>query len=71
MFPGVLINILIGLLVVGLILYLISLIPTKPETAWVSQAARVIVIVFAIIWLISLLAGWLPAGPFYQYPQHR
>jgi hypothetical protein len=70
MSPGVLINILSGLLAVGLTLYLISLIPTKPETAWVSRVTRGIAggfwFAFAIIWLISLLAGWLD-----QYPQHR
>ena len=58
---GILVNILIALLIVGLILYLISIIPTNAETAWIAQAARVIVIVFAVIWLICLLAGVVPA----------
>jgi hypothetical protein len=59
-FLGLLVNILIALLIVGLVLYLISIIPTKPENAWVAQAARVVVIVFVVIWLICLLAGLVP-----------
>jgi hypothetical protein len=68
MFPGLLVEVLIGLLVLGLILYCISLIPTNPSNAWLIQIARVIVIVFAVIWLIYLLAGLMPGGP---YPFRR
>jgi uncharacterized BrkB/YihY/UPF0761 family membrane protein len=69
MFPGILISILIGVLIIAAILYVISLIPSSPENAWLIQIARVIVIVFAIIWLVYLLYGAMPIGS--PYPYHR
>jgi hypothetical protein len=47
-------NMLIVLLIVGALLYVISL---APIDATIKQIAKVIIIVFAIIWALRLLAG--------------
>jgi hypothetical protein len=66
---GLLVNVLIVLLIVGLILYVVSVIPCPTELLWIKQVFRVVVIVFACIWFISLLAGWAP--PIGNYPVGR
>ena len=51
-----LISLLIAILVIGLIIYLIRLLPL--EEPW-KTAAIAIVVVIAIIWLL----GFIPGGP--------
>ena len=64
MFPAFLIQILIVLVIVGLILWAISQIPMDPV---IARVVRVVVIVFVCIWLVYMLAGMLPAGPYYPH----
>ncbi len=66
MFPAVLIQLIIVLAIVGLFLWAISQIPMDPA---IAKIIRVIVIVVVCLWLIFLLAGYLPAGPI--YPSRR
>jgi hypothetical protein len=47
-------NILIVLIVVGALLYIIQL---APIDATIKSIAKVIVVVFALIWALRLLAG--------------
>lgn len=47
-------NILIVLLIVGALLYVLNL---APIDGTVKQIAKVIILVFAIIWALRLLAG--------------
>jgi hypothetical protein len=70
-FLGILVNILIVFLIVGLVLYLIQLVPVPTDFAWVKLALRAIVIVFAVIWLIGVLAGFVPAIGYPIYPRSR
>lgn len=60
-FPAVLIQILIVLVIVGVILWGITQIPMD---ATIARLVRVVVIVFVAIWLLYLLlgiAGYSPA----------
>ena len=59
MFPGFLVTILIVLLIAGLILWAISQFPIDPV---IARIIRVVVIVVVGIWLIYILAGFLPSG---------
>ncbi len=52
-----LIGILVFLIIIGLILYLIRMLPID---AVIKQIAYVVVIVFILIYLLSLLGGWGP-----------
>ena len=61
MFPGFLIEILIGAIVLGLIFWILSLIPLPDPF---SRIVRVVLVVIVAIWLIYILAGLIP-GPFY------
>jgi hypothetical protein len=65
MFPAALIQIVIVLAIVGLVLWVLTQIPMD---ATIARIIRVVVIVAVCLWLISLLAGWLPYGP---YPLRR
>lgn len=56
---GVLIQILIVLLIVGVILWGIQQFPIDPT---IAKFVRVVVVVIVAIWLIVLLAGLLPGG---------
>lgn len=71
--PQLLADILIEFLIVGLLLYLISIIPWPPPLGWVALALRVIIIVFAVIWLINLLVGLSGSAPWFgaPYPYRR
>lgn len=62
MFPGFLVEILITLIVVGLLFWILQQIPIP---APFGNIIRVVLVVFVCIWLIYMLAGLLPAGPFY------
>lgn len=52
-----LIGILVFLIVIGLILYLIRMLPIEP---FIKQICYVVVIVFIVIYLLTLLGGWGP-----------
>jgi uncharacterized membrane protein YwzB len=65
MFPAFLINIVVVLIVVGLLLWILQQIPMDPT---IARIIRVVAIVCVCLWLISLLLGYLPNGP---YPLHR
>lgn len=60
MFPALLIQALIVLVIVGIILWGVSQIPMD---ATIAKMIRVIVIVFVAIYLVYLLASLLPGGP--------
>jgi len=49
------ISILITLVVLGVILYLINLIPME---GWVKQVIRVLAILFVVLWLLQALGLW-------------
>jgi hypothetical protein len=70
MFPALLLQIIIALVIVGLALWVISQIPMDPT---IARIIRVVVIVFVSIWLLYLLVGLLGGvgampGP---YPLYR
>jgi hypothetical protein len=49
-----LVSILVTLIVVGLLLYIIQLLPLD---AIIKRVAYVVVLVFVLLWLVSLLGG--------------
>jgi hypothetical protein len=57
MFPGFLIEILIGAIVLGLIFWILSLIPLPDPF---GRIVRVVLVVIVAIWLIYILAGLIP-----------
>jgi hypothetical protein len=54
-----LIQLLIGLLIIGVILWGIRQFPMDPT---IARLINVVVIVIVVIWLIYVLAGFLPGG---------
>jgi len=54
-------SLIVGLVVIGLLLWLLSLIPIDPT---ILQVIRVVVIVFVVLWLVSILLGFAPSMPF-------
>jgi len=64
MFPPFLIQLVITLIIVGLLLYVVNLLPIEPN---IKQIIRVLVIVFIVIWLLYALMGAAPAS----YPFRR
>jgi uncharacterized membrane protein len=66
MFPAFLIQIVICLIIVGLLLYVVNLLPIEPN---IKQIIRVVVIVFVVIWLLYALMGG-PMSPM-SYPIRR
>lgn len=56
-----LIDLIVGLIVIGLILWLIEKLPID---AAMVQIIRVVVIVAVIIYLLYFLAGFMPSGNF-------
>ena len=69
MFPGLLVQVLIGLIIVGLVLWVISQIPMDPT---IARIIRVCVIVFVCIWLLYMLIGFAGGlGAFPSYPYRR
>jgi hypothetical protein len=65
MFPALLIQLVIVLVVVGLALWVISQIPMD---ATIAKIIRVIVIVVVCLWVLYVLVGLLPPGGF-VYPR--
>lgn len=66
--PSFMVSILIELLVVGLLLWIISVIPWPAPMVWLVRVLQVVIVVFAAIWLISMLAGMTSWGPFFGSP---
>ena len=68
MFPALLLQVIVALVIVGLVLWVVSQIPMDPT---IAKIIRVVVIVFVSIWLlylvIGLLGGMPGPGP-YPYP---
>ena len=60
MFPTMLLNALIILIIAGVILWAITKIPMD---AVIAQVIRVVVIVIVIIWLLYFLVGLMGSGP--------
>ncbi len=61
MFPMVLIQLLVVLLIVGVVLWGLSQFPLDPT---ISKLIRVVIIVVVAIWLIYLLLGMAGGSPF-------
>ena len=59
MFPALLIQVVIVLVVVGLALWILQQIPMD---ATIARIIRVVIIVVVCIWLLYLLVGFLPAS---------
>lgn len=59
MFPIGLLNILVGLILVGLLLWAISQIPMDPV---IARIIRVVVIVLVVIWLLYFIVGGIPGA---------
>lgn len=66
--PSFMVSILIELLVVGLLLWIISVIPWPAPMTWLVRILQVVIVVFAAIWLINMLAGMTSYGPFFGAP---
>jgi hypothetical protein len=65
--PGLLIDLIIVLVVVGLALWILQQIPMD---ATIARIIRVVIIVFVCVWLLYVLVGFLPSGGlFYPYPR--
>ena len=60
MFPPLLFQIVISLIVIGLLLWVVSVLPID---AGIKQIIRVVVIVFVVIWLLYMLMGASSGGP--------
>jgi type IV secretory pathway TrbL component len=60
MFPVVLFQLIIVLIVVGLILWAVSQIPMDPT---IARIVRVVVIVCVVIWLLYFLMGMAGTAP--------
>ena len=59
-----LITIVVGLIVIGVALYLITLIPMD---ATLTKIIRAVVILIVVLWLLGVLIGHVP--PIYQMPK--
>ena len=66
MFPGFLVELLIGCIVVGLLFWILQQIPLPPP---IGNIVRVVLIVVVAIWLIYVLVGLLPGGG--EFPRLR
>ena len=60
LFPALLIQVVIVLIVVGLALWVISQIPMD---ATIARIIRVVIIVCVCLWLLYLLVGYFPTVP--------
>jgi hypothetical protein len=60
MFPAFLLQLIIVLVIVGLVLWIISMIPLDP---FIVRVIRVVVIVAVCLWLLSLVTGYMPIAP--------
>lgn len=64
MFPPFFINLLVVLIVMGLLLWVVSLIPMDPT---IKQIIHVVVIVFVCLWLIYVLLGYSNGVPMFPH----
>jgi len=55
-----LITLVIALVVIGGILYVVSLLPIDPT---IKQIINVVVAIIIVVWVLSLLLGYLPNCP--------
>ena len=60
MFPAMLLNALVVLVIAGVILWAITKIPMD---AVIAQVIRVVVFVIVVIWLLYFLVGLMGSGP--------
>jgi hypothetical protein len=60
MFPAFLLQLIIVLVIVGLVLWIITMIPMDP---FIVRVIRVVVIVAVCLWLLSLVTGYMPIAP--------
>jgi hypothetical protein len=60
LFPAFLIQLVIVLVVVGLALWIISMIPMDPV---ILRMIRIVLIVGVCLWLLYLLSGFLSVAP--------
>jgi hypothetical protein len=60
MFPAFLLQLIIVLVIVGLVLWIITMIPIDP---FIVRVIRVVVIVAVCLWLLSLVTGYMPIAP--------
>jgi type IV secretory pathway TrbL component len=58
MFPAFLIQIIVALIIVGLLLWLVTIIPMDP---FIARLIRIAAVVGVVLWLIWLLTGVTPA----------
>ncbi len=65
MFPAFLIQIVFVLIIVGLLLWVVQQIPMD---ATIAKIIRVVVVVVVCLWLLSVLLGYLPSGPYPHRP---
>lgn len=59
MFPVVLIQLIVALIIVGLALYILNIVPLD---ATLKQIIRAVIIVVICIWLLYFLVGFMPSG---------
>ena len=64
MFPPFLISLIVGLVIVGLVLWVLGQLPID---AAIQRIIRVVIIVCVVLWLLSVLLGW-GGGLAYPYP---
>jgi low temperature requirement protein LtrA len=65
MFPPFLISLIVGLIIVGLILWVVQQIPMD---AVIARIIRVVIIVCVVLWLLSILLGYANGV---AYPYHH
>ena len=68
MFPPFLISLIVGLIVVGLVLWVIAQIPMDPA---IARIIRVVIIVCVVLWLLSVVLGWGGGLGYPAYPYPR
>lgn len=68
MFPPFLLNLIVGLILVGLALWVISQIPMDPV---IARIIRVVIIVCVVLWLLSILLGYGSGLVYPAYPYRR
>jgi hypothetical protein len=69
MFPAILLEVILVLLVVGVLLWGLSQIPAIDPA--IRQIIRVVIIVIVAIWLIYLLFGLIGTSPGPMFPRSR
>jgi low temperature requirement protein LtrA len=68
MFPPFLLSLIVGLVIVGLVLWVIQQIPMDPV---IARIVRVVIIVCVVLWLLSVLLGYGGGLAFGSYPMRR